>query len=300
MMRRAGTRVIKSAVAVSLVTVVVVGAIVVASPSKAQSASGEAANGWQTNTAAAIATPLLLPALPKAGDQSRQARPAAAAPRKAHATRPRRPQDAAPQTKLILPTDAESQDAHPRIPDAAAVPAAQPARADCVLPAMVAKPAPVSAPSPAYTSAVQRFCASIGPTAIEARFAWQRRTIAELEKEIAVRIERLDAKIEEHKKWLAKREAFAAKATTSLVLLITKMKAEAAALQLAEMEEDVAAALLMRLDAKISGPLLGEIPPIKAARLAGLIAASADVSTRPTAAKAASVAASAPVKEGGN
>ncbi len=125
-----------------------------------------------------------------------------------------------------------------------------------------------------YSDAVQKFCSNIGPTAIEARTAAQKKMIAELEEKIQKRIAQLQSKIEETKEWLNRREAFAAKATSGLVEVLKKMEPEAAAAQLAQMDVETAAALLLKLDPKAAAPLLDEMPAAKAAQLASLVAAS--------------------------
>lgn len=132
-----------------------------------------------------------------------------------------------------------------------------------------------------YSDAVQKFCSNIGPTAIEARTAAQKKLIAELEHKIQNRIAQLQSKIEETKEWLNRREAFAAKATAGLVQVLSRMDPEAAAAQLAQMDVETAAALLLKLDPKAAAPLLGEMPPAKAAQLASIVAASTGSLRRP-------------------
>lgn len=117
--------------------------------------------------------------------------------------------------------------------------------------------------------------------------AWQQRTIADLEKEIEVRISRLEAKIAEHQQWLAKREDFAAKAGTGLVQLIAGMNPDAAALQVTEMEDEMAAALVMKLEPRVAAPLMAEVQPAKAARISVLIAGAAALNGRREVADAA-------------
>ncbi|MBS0242949.1 MAG: hypothetical protein JSS20_12290 [Proteobacteria bacterium] len=126
-------------------------------------------------------------------------------------------------------------------------------------------------PSSEYVSTVQKFCSSVGPTAIEARTAWQKRTIAELEQQIARSVGLLEAKITEHKEWLSKRETFAARANASIVQVFAKLNPEAAAAQLAQMEVETAAALLLKLDPKVVAPILSEVPPAKAAQISALL-----------------------------
>lgn len=130
------------------------------------------------------------------------------------------------------------------------------------------------AESPTYNSAVQKFCAGIGPAAADARIAWQRRMLGEVEKEIDERIKRLEGRIAEHREWLRKREEFAEKAAGALVQILTKMTPEIAAQQLAQMDEQTAAALILKLDPKVAAPMLDEVPAAKAARLSAIIVAA--------------------------
>jgi flagellar motility protein MotE (MotC chaperone) len=125
-------------------------------------------------------------------------------------------------------------------------------------------------------------CATLAPLAIEARIAWQRRILADLERQVAERIDKLEARIGELKEWVAARNEIAARANSSLVQVVTRMKPEAAARQLAAMDEVVASGLLMKLDPRAAAAVLGDLPAQKAARLSTLIAA-AGRPDRPTA-----------------
>ncbi len=58
------------------------------------------------------------------------------------------------------------------------------------------------------------------------------------------------------------------------------MRTDAAASQLAAMEESSAAALITKMDARTAGPILSEIPSAKAARLAELITGRSNASIR--------------------
>lgn len=129
--------------------------------------------------------------------------------------------------------------------------------------------------SPAYMSAAQQFCSNIGPVANDARAAWQRRTLADLEKEIAERVARLEEKIAEHNDWLSKRQEFAASVSSTLVQVFVRMKPEAAALQLSEMDDNLAAALVMKIDPKIAASILAEVPAAKGAQISRLLLAAA-------------------------
>jgi flagellar motility protein MotE (MotC chaperone) len=97
--------------------------------------------------------------------------------------------------------------------------------------------------------------------------------------EVDARVTVLDKTIETLKEWIAKREAFRALAQDSIVRVYAQMQPESAASQLVAMPEDVAAAIVMKLDPKRSGTILTEMEAAKAARLTSLIAAAGEFST---------------------
>jgi flagellar motility protein MotE (MotC chaperone) len=118
----------------------------------------------------------------------------------------------------------------------------------------------------------QAYCSNIAPTAIDARFAWQTKRLAELEAELKQRMAELDAKQAEYKAWLQKREEFQKKADDNVVAIYSRMRPEASAAQLAAMEEQMAAAILSKLNARSAGAILNEMDAAKAARLADTMA----------------------------
>jgi flagellar motility protein MotE (MotC chaperone) len=125
----------------------------------------------------------------------------------------------------------------------------------------LAKPAPKP---PAY-------CASIADAAADARFAWQKEQLATLEKQVEERIAALEAKRAEYETWLARRDAFLAKADEGVVAIYTKMRADAAALQLANMPDEGAAAILTKLNARTASGILSEMEAARAAQLARMM-----------------------------
>ncbi|HXF55708.1 MAG TPA: MotE family protein [Hyphomicrobiaceae bacterium] len=124
-------------------------------------------------------------------------------------------------------------------------------------------------------SAAQLYCANIADAAADARFAWQKKTLTEVQKEVEKSIARLEAKIAEYQKWLARRDEFSKKAQESLVNIYSRMRPDAAASQLVKLDEETAAALLLKLDPRIASTILNEIPPAQAARLASTISGAA-------------------------
>ncbi len=129
-------------------------------------------------------------------------------------------------------------------------------------------PAAVSGPAKAY-------CQNIDTAALDARFLKEKAEILRLQEELAKRTAQLEAKKAEYQQWLKRRDEFVSKATAGLVDLYTKMKPDAAALQLAAIDEEAAAALLMRLSPRSSSAILNQMDSAKAARLVSVMIGAA-------------------------
>jgi flagellar motility protein MotE (MotC chaperone) len=114
---------------------------------------------------------------------------------------------------------------------------------------------------------VQQYCTNIAPFAAEAEGAWQARKLLELDGQLKARIAELEAKRVEYKEWLEKREEFVKKAEEGLVAIYSRMRPDAAASQIAAMEDGTAAAVLARLNARTASAILNEMPTGRAARL---------------------------------
>ncbi len=148
-------------------------------------------------------------------------------------------------------------------------------------PALVVPPEPegksgVAPPPPAGLA--QDYCNNIGDAAADARFAWQKQTLSAMEKELESRIAVLETRTAEYREWLARRDAFVSKAQESLVRIYARMRPDAAASQLAAMDEETAAAVLTRLEPRNASAILNEMPPGPAVRLTTTIAGAAKVS----------------------
>lgn len=140
----------------------------------------------------------------------------------------------------------------------------------------IAEPAPPRARNPAeapalQTSAARQYCVNIANAAADARFAWQKKMLADTETELEKRIALLDAKTAELQKWVTRRDEFVEKARDNLVLIYSRMRPDAAASQLVAMDEETAAAVLLKLDARVASLVLNEMEPAQAARLTGII-----------------------------
>jgi flagellar motility protein MotE (MotC chaperone) len=151
------------------------------------------------------------------------------------------------------------------------------------VPVVTAEPATASAlaaaPSgrPESEAAAIEFCRNIAPIAGEARAAFLQQTIAAQERELVRKTAELEERITEHKQWIARRQEVMDQAGSALVRMFARMRPDAAAQQVSIMDEAVAAALLMKLETKSSSALLSEMPPARAARLAAIIAAAAEI-----------------------
>ncbi|MBF9232618.1 MotE family protein [Microvirga sp. BT350] len=115
------------------------------------------------------------------------------------------------------------------------------------------------------------YCANIADAAADARFAWQKETLASLEKQIEGRIKVLEEKRAEYEVWLKRRNEFLAKADEGVVAIYARMRPDAAALQLANMHDETAAAILTKLSPRNASAVLNEMEPARAAQLTNVI-----------------------------
>lgn len=163
------------------------------------------------------------------------------------------------------------------------VPGAMPVRADT--------------PPPVETPLAKGYCANVGTLASDAKFAWQKKAIGELATELDDRIAKLEAKTEEYKAWLARRDEFARRVTDNLVVIYSRMRAEAAGQQLMAMDEETAAAVIMKLDPRVASAILNDMNPQIAAKLTSIISGAARTSTPPPPQKAQTGPVPAPAPE---
>ena len=125
--------------------------------------------------------------------------------------------------------------------------------------------APAGAPPP---SEIQRqFCLNNAASANDARIAWEGAKLAELDAKIKQRISELEAKRLDYVEWMKKRDESMKKASEDVVAIYAHMRPEAAASQLAAMNDSMAAALLAKLSPRNASAILNEMEPGRAARL---------------------------------
>jgi flagellar motility protein MotE (MotC chaperone) len=137
----------------------------------------------------------------------------------------------------------------------------------CVSTASAAQSATAQGPAGAALKAEHEYCANIAAAAEELRLERRRKDLAELEKEVAARLQALEARQTELRAVLDRLDAFEHKANEALVGLYTDMKPEAAAAQFSRLDEEVAAALMLRMKAKVSSLILAEMDASRGAAL---------------------------------
>ncbi|GGA98101.1 hypothetical protein GCM10011491_27920 [Brucella endophytica] len=124
---------------------------------------------------------------------------------------------------------------------------------------------------PSGVEEIQKYCSNLTDNAADARYAIQTKELNDLRKQVDERVAALEEKRKEYEVWLQRRNEFIAKAQDSLVEIISKMKPDAAAAQLALIDDEAAAALLLKLSPRTSSVILNEMPAEKSAQLARVI-----------------------------
>lgn len=122
---------------------------------------------------------------------------------------------------------------------------------------------------------IARFCSNIADAARDRRYALQKAELETLQKDVDDRIAALEAKRVEYEEWLQRRNEFLDKAQTNLVEIYSRMRPDAAAERLAEVHVELAAGILMKLQARQAGIILNEMDSKAAAALTGIMASAA-------------------------
>lgn len=133
---------------------------------------------------------------------------------------------------------------------------------------------------PAGRGLVEDYCRVVVDHAVAAKLAEEKARAEGLRKEIDIRIAALKEATAEQQKWLRLRQEFQDKATDNLVRVYAQMDAEAAALRLNAVGEEIAAAILLKLPPKSASAVLGEMPPDMAGRLTAYMAGAAELQPR--------------------
>jgi flagellar motility protein MotE (MotC chaperone) len=132
----------------------------------------------------------------------------------------------------------------------------------------------------AMSEEVRQYCVNITNAAADARFAWQTATLQNLQLQVEESVAALEAKRAEYETWLARREKFLNQAKEDVVAIYSRMRPDAAAVQLAAMDDETAAAVLAKLKARSSSAILNEMDPARAAQLTNALAGAAGLPTK--------------------
>jgi flagellar motility protein MotE (MotC chaperone) len=116
-------------------------------------------------------------------------------------------------------------------------------------------------------SEIARYCVAIAPSAVEARLNYQLKQLVALEARVKEETAALEKREAGAREWVTKREELMKAATDEVVAVYAKMSAEAAATQLADMDEAVATSILTKLKPQVASAILNEMDNEKAARL---------------------------------
>jgi flagellar motility protein MotE (MotC chaperone) len=114
----------------------------------------------------------------------------------------------------------------------------------------------------------QQYCANIAASSETLRLERRRKELADLESEVAKRLQALETRQNELRSLVDRLDAFERNASEALVGLYSRMKPDAAAAQLAQLDDDISAALVLQLKTKVSSAILGEMDAARAAALA--------------------------------
>ncbi|WP_454744562.1 MotE family protein [Ciceribacter selenitireducens] len=135
------------------------------------------------------------------------------------------------------------------------------------------------APDTASQAEIQQFCTSIADPARDQRYLLQKQELEKLQSDVDKRIAVLEQRRAEYEDWLTRRNAFMKQAEGNLVEIYKKMKPDAAAPQLEEIDPILAAAVIMKLPARQSSLILSEMEAQKAAMVAAIMSSAADPNT---------------------
>lgn len=132
-----------------------------------------------------------------------------------------------------------------------------------------------TADRPALDIDASRFCANVAPSIAEARIAWQAKRLGELDAQVKQRLadlEKAEASVQE---WVARRDTILKEASDNLVAIYARMQPETAAVQIAAMDDQMAAAILTKLKPSAAGAILNEMEAERASKLAPFLSAAA-------------------------
>jgi len=139
--------------------------------------------------------------------------------------------------------------------------------------AQTATPPPLP-PASISQNDIARFCKNIDKQAQDARVELQMRQLAVLRADIDGRMKLLEDKRQEYESWLARRNDFLERTQSSFVGIVAKMRPDAAAAQLALVDEMTAASIILKLEPRVSSAIMNEMTAEKSASLMRILASA--------------------------
>ena len=119
------------------------------------------------------------------------------------------------------------------------------------------------------------YCMNISSSAVELRGLLVKESLSKIGEEVDGKLTELESRIGELKGWLERREAFLASANETMVEVYQKMRPDAAASQMMELNPMLSAAIVAKLDSRAASAIMMEMKPEAAARITELLASAA-------------------------
>ena len=143
------------------------------------------------------------------------------------------------------------------------------------------KPIPKSKPTQNDVSGhdAKSYCQNIVDIAKDQRYAWQLRSLMRIQKDVDDRIAKLEALREDVQKWIDTRDKVLHEVEAHLVSVYERMRPDAAAERLANLDKDVATALLTKVKPRVASAILNEMEAMRASELTQSMASLVDVET---------------------
>ncbi|WP_321503989.1 MotE family protein [Breoghania sp.] len=123
-------------------------------------------------------------------------------------------------------------------------------------------------PSSTQESDVAAYCRNTADAAAEARIAWQTWKLLALQDSLKLQLEALEEKRARFEEWVERRNKILSAVEDHVVSIYGRMRPDAAASQLATLDEDIAVGVLSKLKPREASAILNEMDPVRGAQLA--------------------------------
>ena len=114
---------------------------------------------------------------------------------------------------------------------------------------------------------IRQYCQNIADQAKDQRYAWQLQNLVALQGDIDKRIEHLESLRVDVRDWIEKRDRILQEVKGHVISVYEHMRPDAAAERMANLDNDVAIALLTRMRARAVSSILDEMEPSRASEL---------------------------------